>query len=56
MLALIGQSVGSNWEQWRHRLGYLDYLIAAAILAGVVYLIAKRRRARGARGGALEVD
>jgi membrane protein DedA with SNARE-associated domain len=56
MLALIGQSVGSNWEQWRHRLGYLDYLIVAAILAGVVYLIAKRRRARGARGGALEVD
>jgi len=27
MLALIGQSVGDNWEQWRHKLGSLDYLV-----------------------------
>ena len=26
-LALIGQSVGDNWEQWRHKLGYLDYVV-----------------------------
>jgi membrane protein DedA with SNARE-associated domain len=43
-LALIGQSVGNNWEQWRHRLGYLDYVVLAAIVGGVVYLIVKRRR------------
>jgi membrane protein DedA with SNARE-associated domain len=47
MLALIGQSVGSNWEQWRHKLGYLDYAVLAAIVVGVVYLIVKRRRGGG---------
>jgi membrane protein DedA with SNARE-associated domain len=44
-LALIGENVGSNWEDWRHKLGYLDYLVLVAIVAGVVYLIVKRRRA-----------
>jgi membrane protein DedA with SNARE-associated domain len=56
-LALIGRGVGSNWEQWRHNLGYVDYLIVVAILAGVAYLIVKRRRrGRGAGGEALEAD
>jgi membrane protein DedA with SNARE-associated domain len=56
-LALIGRGVGSNWEQWRHNLGYVDYLIVVAILIGVAYLIVKRRRrARGAGGEALEAD
>jgi membrane protein DedA with SNARE-associated domain len=44
MLALVGRSVGDNWEQWRHNLGYLDYLVLAAIVAGVVYLLIRRRR------------
>src|SRR5690349_8616221 len=44
MLALIGQAVGDNWEDWRHKLGYLDYLVAAAIIAGIAYLLIKRRR------------
>jgi membrane protein DedA with SNARE-associated domain len=44
MLALIGQSVGDNWEQWRHKLGYLDYVVLAAIGGGAIYLIIKRRR------------
>ncbi len=43
-LALIGRSVGDNWEHWRHQLGYLDYLVLAAIVAGVIYLVVKRRR------------
>lgn len=47
-LALVGRSVGDNWEHWRHNLGYLDYLVLAAVLAGVVYLIVKRRRASAA--------
>jgi hypothetical protein len=34
MLALVGQSVGDNWEEWRHKLGYLDYLVLVAISAG----------------------
>jgi membrane protein DedA with SNARE-associated domain len=52
MLALVGRSVGSNWEDWRHKLGYLDYLVLVAIVIGIVYLVVKWRR----RGAALEVD
>jgi membrane protein DedA with SNARE-associated domain len=44
MLALVGRSVGNNWEDWRHKLGYLDYAVVAAIIAGIIYLIVKRRR------------
>jgi membrane protein DedA with SNARE-associated domain len=47
MLALVGQSVGDNWEDWRHKLGYLDYAVVAAIVGGVVYQIVKRRRGSG---------
>ncbi|MEX2106410.1 MAG: DedA family protein [Solirubrobacterales bacterium] len=47
MLTLIGRSVGANWEDWRHKLGYLDYVVLAAIVVGVVYLIVKRRRGDG---------
>jgi membrane protein DedA with SNARE-associated domain len=46
-LALIGEAVGANWEDWRHKLGYLDYLVLAAIVAGGAYLIVKRRRGGG---------
>jgi membrane protein DedA with SNARE-associated domain len=47
MLALVGKSVGDNWEDWRHKLGYLDYVVLAAIVGGVVYLVVKRRRGSG---------
>jgi membrane protein DedA with SNARE-associated domain len=53
-LALIGESVGHNWESWRHHLAVLDYVVAAAIVAGIVYLVLKRRRARGTSDGAAE--
>ena len=42
-LALLGQSVGDNWESWRHNLGYLDYVVAAAILVGIGWWLLKRR-------------
>lgn len=48
-LALLGQSVGDNWESWRHNLGYLDYVVAAAILGGVAWWLLKRRGNTGAR-------
>jgi membrane protein DedA with SNARE-associated domain len=51
MLALIGQSVGDNWEQWRHNLGYLDYVVLAAIVGGIIYLLIRRKR-----GGAGEEE
>lgn len=44
MLALVGEAVGENWEDWRHKLGYLDYAVLAAIAIGVVYWLVKRRR------------
>jgi membrane protein DedA with SNARE-associated domain len=45
-LALLGKGVGSNWEHWRHNLGYLDYAVAAAIVVGVAYWLVRRRRSR----------
>lgn len=44
-LALVGEKVGDNWEDWRNKLGYLDYVVLAAILVGIAYLLLKRRRA-----------
>jgi membrane protein DedA with SNARE-associated domain len=43
-LALIGREVGDNWEDWRHNLEYFDYVVGAAILGGIAYLILRRRR------------
>jgi len=47
MLALVGRNVGDNWEQWRHNLGYLDYVVLAAVIGGIVYLVIRRRRGGG---------
>jgi membrane protein DedA with SNARE-associated domain len=43
-LAIVGEKVGDNWEDWRHKLGYLDYVVLVAIVVGIVYLVVKRRR------------
>jgi membrane protein DedA with SNARE-associated domain len=48
MLTLIGRSVGANWEQWKDNLHYVDYAVLAAIVLGVLWLLLRRRRARGA--------
>ena len=45
MLAIIGREVGARWEDWRGYLHYLDYVVIAAVVLGVVYLIVRRRRA-----------
>lgn len=47
MLALVGQAVGENWEEWRGHLHYLDYAVVAAILGGAIYLLIRRYRGGG---------
>jgi membrane protein DedA with SNARE-associated domain len=44
MLALIGRSVGENWEEWREYLSYFDYVVAAAILAAALFVLIRWRR------------
>jgi len=43
-LAFIGREVGDNWEDWRHNLEYVDYVVAAAIVGAIAYLLIRRRR------------
>jgi membrane protein DedA with SNARE-associated domain len=45
LLALIGREVGDRWDEWRDKLHYLDYVVLAAVVLGIVYLIVRRRRA-----------
>jgi membrane protein DedA with SNARE-associated domain len=49
MLAIIGREVGDRWDEWRDSLHYLDYVVLAAIVGAIVYVIVKRRR-RGRAG------
>jgi membrane protein DedA with SNARE-associated domain len=44
MLTYIGKVSGDNWEKWKDNLHYVDYVVAACIVGGIVYLIVKRRR------------
>ncbi len=45
--ALLGQAVGDRWDEWQQNLHYVDYAILAAIGAGIVYLLWRRRRRPG---------
>jgi membrane protein DedA with SNARE-associated domain len=45
LLAIIGREVGDRWEDWRDKLHYFDYVVLAAIVLGLVYLIWRRRSA-----------
>jgi membrane protein DedA with SNARE-associated domain len=47
MLALVGEAVGENWEEWREHLHYLDYAVLAGILGVAAYLLIRRRRGGG---------
>ncbi len=41
---LVGEAVGERWDKWQQSLHYADYVILAAIVAGIVYLLWRRRR------------
>lgn len=40
--AYIGFVLGKNWETLHHQLRWLDYLVAAALLALIIYWVAKK--------------
>jgi membrane protein DedA with SNARE-associated domain len=43
LLGFIGDQVGERWESWKDSLHYVDYAVAALIVAGLVYLWLRRR-------------
>ena len=48
MLAFAGRAVGDNWESLQKQLHYVDYVLAAAIIGSIVYLVVRQRRRRRA--------
>jgi len=46
LLTVIGREVGDNWEQWKDKLHYVDYAVAAALLLGALWLYVRWRRGR----------
>ncbi len=44
MLTAIGQAAGERWDSWKDSLHYVDYAVAALIVAGIVYLVVRSRR------------
>lgn len=46
-LALAGRALGSNWTEVRRGFEYVDYLVLALILLGIVYALVRRRRGGG---------
>jgi membrane protein DedA with SNARE-associated domain len=43
-LAILGREVGDRWDEWKDYLHYFDYVVLAAIVITVIYLIRRRRR------------
>ncbi|HWH94955.1 MAG TPA: DedA family protein [Baekduia sp.] len=49
MLTLVGKAARDNWTEWKDRLHYVDYGVAAIIVVGVVWLALRWWRGRRAR-------
>jgi membrane protein DedA with SNARE-associated domain len=45
-LALAGHALGGDWTSVRKGFEYVDYVIVALVVVGIVYAIVRRRRAR----------
>ena len=50
MLTFVGKQAGDNWEKWKDSLHYVDYAVVALVVAGLAYLIFRRRRKDGPPG------
>ena len=50
MLGYVGVKVGENWRHIQGYMHYVDYAVLAAIVAGIVWLIARRLRRRDSGG------
>ena len=48
LLTFIGKQAGENWEKWKNNLHYVDYVVVAAVVLGVIWLIVRRRRTAAA--------
>jgi membrane protein DedA with SNARE-associated domain len=48
LLTVIGREAGDNWRDWKDYFSYVDYLVAAGIVMGIVYLLVRRWRRRTA--------
>lgn len=48
MLTLAGRAVGDNWEDLQHTLHLFDYVLVAGIIAGIAWLLIRRRRTAAA--------
>lgn len=46
-LALAGHALGGDWTSVRKGFEYVDYAVVVLVVVGIVYLIVRRRRARG---------
>jgi membrane protein DedA with SNARE-associated domain len=45
-LGVLGNAVGSQWQNWRHNLEYVDYIAAVLLVAAIAYLILRITRSR----------
>jgi membrane protein DedA with SNARE-associated domain len=46
LLTWAGVKAGENWEDVKHWLEYVDYLVAVGIVGVVVWLVVRSRRGR----------
>lgn len=48
--ALVGEAVGSQWQQWKHHLDYVDYAVVAIIVLALAWWLVRMYRNRGGGG------